>query len=72
MPERRPNTALAVGAKASKGGDVGFRGGREGRTVTVRSKAREGECPKEGEAQESQGLATRRNLASDAPNQQRD
>jgi len=40
--------------------------------VSERSKAREGECPKEGKTQESQELATRRNLASYAPNRQRE
>jgi len=57
----------AGGAKALLEASWGCRGGREGRTMTERSKAREGECPKEGKAQESQGLAARRNLASVLP-----
>ena len=39
---------VAGGAKALTVVSWGCRGGREGRMVTERSKAREGECPKEG------------------------
>jgi hypothetical protein len=48
------------------------RGGRETGHGSREAKGREGECPKEDEAQESQGHRTRRNPATVRPNRQRD
>jgi hypothetical protein len=47
-------------------------GGRETERGSREAKAREGECPREDEAQESQGLRTWRNPATVHPNRQRD
>ena len=48
------------------------RGGREIEHGSREAMAREGECPREDEAQESQGRRTWRNPATVRPNRQRD